>query len=110
MNALFGGLRAWMLQRLTALYLLAFGAFMLIRSLLVAPISFEAWRAWWQSPLVFVAALLFVAALCLHAWVGGRDVILDYVHPPALRAAGLVALAFGLAALAGGFVATLVAA
>ena len=25
--------------------------------------------------------LLFVAALLIHAWVGIRDIILDYVHP-----------------------------
>jgi len=109
MNAMLTGLRAWTLQRLTALYVLAFIAFVLSRCLIAPPQSFYLWQAWWRSPPLIAAGLLFVAALCIHAWVGGRDVILDYVRPPALRATALAVLALGLAALAGGFVLTLLA-
>ncbi|WP_200908059.1 hypothetical protein [Achromobacter sp. DMS1] len=38
------------------------------------------------------------AALCLHGWVGARDVALDYIHRPWLRLAvlALAASALGL--------------
>mgnify|MGYP006282472395 CR=1 FL=1 len=32
-----------------------------------------------------VATLLFVAALLYHAWVGIRDVLMDYVKPAGVR-------------------------
>ncbi len=28
-----------------------------------------------------LASTFFLLSLILHAWVGGRDIILDYVHP-----------------------------
>ncbi len=99
MSGLFTGLRAWTVQRITALYVLAFLVVMFIRFSIDPPYTFDAWRMWWRVPVIATATLLFFAALCLHAWVGARDVILDYVHPVRLRAAVLVLLAFGLAAL-----------
>jgi succinate dehydrogenase, hydrophobic membrane anchor protein len=45
-----------------------------------------------------VAFGLFALALLLHAWIGVRDVILDYVKPPALRLALLAAVALFLLA------------
>ena len=39
-------------------------------------------------------------AVLVHAWVGIRDVVLDYVHPFALRMAVLGSAAVGLAVLA----------
>lgn len=96
MSSLFKGLRAWTVQRLSALYVLAFLAFVLIRFSIDPPSSYAAWHAWWHAPAVLSATLLFLAALCAHAWVGGRDVILDYVRPPGPRACALSLLALGL--------------
>jgi succinate dehydrogenase / fumarate reductase membrane anchor subunit len=47
-----------------------------------------------------IAATAFLGALLLHAWVGVRDVILDYVHPVGLRVAALAVLGSGLMAMA----------
>lgn len=101
MERLLGGLRAWTLQRLSALYLLAFLAVMAVRALPAPPQNHAQWVQWWQPPWAAAAALLFFAALCLHAWVGARDVLLDYVKPRRLRAAllALVALMLALTAL-----------
>ena len=44
--------------------------------------------------------MLFFAAILLHTWVGLRDVILDYIHPPAARVTALATLAVGIAAMA----------
>jgi succinate dehydrogenase / fumarate reductase membrane anchor subunit len=53
-----------------------------------------------RDPAVSTAALLACAAILLHAWVGLRDVILDYVHPPAARFTALALLGVGIAAMA----------
>ena len=55
--------------------------------------SFDAWRNWVARPLVNAAIALLVLALLTHAWVGTRDVIMDYVKPVALRFSLLVLFA-----------------
>ena len=89
------GLKAWAIQRGTALYLTLF-LFYLVAKLAFssAPDSYDNWRAWMGHPLVSVAVLVFVAALLIHAWIGVRDIVIDYLRQPAARmvALGLVAL------------------
>jgi succinate dehydrogenase / fumarate reductase membrane anchor subunit len=48
---------------------------------------------------VGVSTALFFTALLLHAWVGGRDVLLDYIHAARIRFVSLAGLALGLIAL-----------
>ncbi len=94
------GLRAWLVQRFSAVYMLLFILFLLFNFFLDPPHSYLIWHGWMRNPGVSVATLVFFAALLLHAWVGVRDVIMDYVHPLALRVSALVLLGFGLMAIA----------
>ncbi len=94
------GLRAWLMQRISAVYMLFFILFLLVHFLLDPPRSYPAWHGWMRSPGVSVATVVFFAALSLHTWVGVRDVLMDYVHPPALRVCALALLGFGLIAIA----------
>ncbi len=98
---LFSGQRAFVAQRLSALVLLAYVAAAALRLAFGAPASFERWQAWSAGPLGAAVLLLLAGALIVHAWVGLRDVVLDYVHPLGLRLALLGAAATGFAALAG---------
>ena len=98
MRRMFTGLRAWLLQRLSAVYMLLFIGFFLIHFVVDPPHSYPAWHAWMMSTGVSIATAVFFAALLTHAWVGLRDVILDYVHPAALRVCVLALLGFGLTA------------
>ncbi len=79
------GLRAWLLQRLSAvylaLYILIMPALMFNRDLS----GYAAWRAWFGQPSTGVASAIFALALLLHAWVGMRDVLIDYVRIVWLR-------------------------
>ena len=92
-------MQAWLVQRFTALYMLGFSLFLLFHFAVDAPHSYEAWRDWILAMPVLLATALFFVALLLHAWVGLRDVVLDYVKPLALRIGVLAVLAFGLAGL-----------
>jgi len=79
------GLRPWLVQRLSAVYMAGFVTFVLVNLAGTQTIGFEAWRGWVAGPLVNAALALFVVALLSHAWVGTRDVVLDYVKPVGLR-------------------------
>ncbi|MEO8628096.1 MAG: succinate dehydrogenase, hydrophobic membrane anchor protein [Betaproteobacteria bacterium] len=93
------GLRAWLVQRVTAVFMLLFIVFLLLHFLFDRPCSYAAWHGWMSSPAMRIAAVVFFAALIAHAWVGLRDVIMDYVHPVATRVLVLALLGFGLAGI-----------
>jgi len=98
------GLKAWVVQRVTALYLAVFCVYLLIHFLVAPPPDYAAWRDWVAQPLVSLGLLVLVPVLLAHAWVGLRDVLMDYIKPLGLRvgllsAAAFVFLAAGLWAL-----------
>jgi len=79
------GMRTWILQRLTALYMLIY---MLVYSVVVVrnPISdFAAWRDLFAAPVSNIATVVFFFSLLFHAWVGIRDILIDYVPISGLR-------------------------
>jgi succinate dehydrogenase / fumarate reductase membrane anchor subunit len=93
-TALLSGSRAWLVQRLSALYLLGFLVYILLCvGLQDCRWTYDEWRAWILTTAMTVNVLLFFIALLLHAWVGLRDVILDYVHSSGSRIALLALVA-----------------
>lgn len=90
------GLRAWILQRLSAIYLALFLLYAGLRWLPAPPASYQVWRAWVADPWVGIAILLFFLSLLLHAWIGIRDVLIDYVHPFGVRLTLLTLTGVGL--------------
>lgn len=94
------GLAAWLVQRASAVYMLLFIVYLLAHFGLEPPDSFASWRGWIASPGVSLATGAFFCALLAHAWVGVRDVIMDYVRPVGARAPALAVLAAALAAIA----------
>ncbi len=99
MKSAFSGLRAWLVQRFTAVFLLLFILFILGRLIFDRPQTYDAWRSWLAGSGMRIALPVFFTALLLHAWVGLRDVTLDYVKPLAARTVLLALLALSLAAL-----------
>jgi succinate dehydrogenase / fumarate reductase membrane anchor subunit len=95
------GLRAWLVQRITAVYMLLFIVYLLARFTVDPPRSHLEWRGWILSPGISIIAFVFFAALFTHAWVGLRDVIMDYVKRPAARVFVLALLTGGLLAMGG---------
>jgi succinate dehydrogenase / fumarate reductase membrane anchor subunit len=93
------GLRAWLLQRLSAVVMLAFIVSALLRWWVAPPQSYAQWHDSMRHPPVIVACCLFFGALLLHSWIGVRDVLMDYVHPVALRLGLLTLLGLGLLAM-----------
>lgn len=91
------GQRAWLLQRFSALLLLAAVLAALLYLLAAPRPDWQQWRAFVGHPLGSICVLALACALAAHAWVGMRDVLLDYVHHTALR---LILLALSAGAIA----------
>jgi succinate dehydrogenase / fumarate reductase membrane anchor subunit len=84
----------WMLQRISAVYLGGFLLYALLHVWLHPHTDYAGWRAWITQPPVTIAWAGCVLALLVHAWVGLRDVVLDYLHHLGLRVAALTLIAF----------------
>lgn len=92
------GLRAWLLQRFTAIYLALYLVALIACLGLQGPFDYLQWRALMGAPWLGVGTALFMFALLLHVWVGVRDVLIDYIHPVWLRLAFMVITAVVLLA------------
>ena len=94
------GLADWLLQRLTAVVMVLFTIGFVACLLVHKPDTHAEWKALFSGTFVRVTTGLFFAALLYHAWIGMRDIIMDYVKPTGLRlllqSAVVVALAFYL--------------
>lgn len=79
------GLRTWILQRLTALYVVLYLLIFAITVFRLPLHDFAHWHALFVSPFANIATLLFFYSLLFHAWVGIRDILIDYVQVASIR-------------------------
>lgn len=79
------GLRPWLIQRISAVYIALFVIYTGITLAVAADVSYQQWHDWLFHPVNIIAVGLFVIALLMHAWIGMRDIILDYVHNTLVR-------------------------
>ena len=81
------GLRDWLAQRITAAIMAVYtviAAALILRS---SPFTHASLKELFSLGWVRIATLLFAASLAWHAWVGVRDILMDYVKPDGLRLA-----------------------
>lgn len=74
------GLDMWLVQRASAVYMALFLLFFLACALASPSLDYPGWRTLFQPLGMKVASLLFVAALLAHAWIGLREIFIDYLH------------------------------
>ena len=81
------GSRDWLSQRVTAVLMAVFTVVVVVQLLLPGEMGYYKWAGifapQWMKFLTFVV----IVALALHAWVGVRDIWMDYVKPVGLRLA-----------------------
>jgi succinate dehydrogenase / fumarate reductase membrane anchor subunit len=75
----------WLAQRISALVLLVAGSGLLLGFWFSYPFNYPEWHSAFQQTFVRLLVWLVVASLCLHAWIGLRDVLMDYVKPLGVR-------------------------
>lgn len=95
------GMRTWIMQRLSALYMLIYLVAFLVYISCLDAIGFKVWRGIFANPFINIATGFFFFSILYHAWVGIRDIMIDYVHWAPARfmlwvvvTAGLIALGF----------------
>jgi succinate dehydrogenase / fumarate reductase membrane anchor subunit len=79
------GLKDWLAQRVTAVMLLIYTLILLGTVLLTSELSYGVWAELFSQAWMKVATLLAVVALIWHAWVGVRDIYMDYIKPTGVR-------------------------
>lgn len=79
------GLRDWLAQRITAVFMVVYVAVLAALIAIDPPQDHTAWSGFFRHSWMRIATFLFFAALFWHAWVGVRNVLMDYVKPVAVR-------------------------
>jgi succinate dehydrogenase / fumarate reductase membrane anchor subunit len=79
------GLRDWLSQRITAALLALFTVALVLQLLLGGPLGYERWADIFAQQWMKVLTFVTIVALALHAWVGMRDIWMDYVKPVGIR-------------------------
>ena len=95
------GLRDWLAQRVTAIVMVAYVAILLISFLTGSNFSYEGWAGLFAQQWFKLFSLVTFLALFYHAWVGVRDIWMDYVKSAGLRLTLQIATMLWLIACAG---------
>lgn len=79
------GIKDWLIQRVTAvlmvIYLLVLASVLWV----VAPQDYAAWKSIFSHQWMRIASFVFLMSVFWHAWIGMRNILMDYVHPTAIR-------------------------
>ncbi len=81
------GLRDWMAQRATAILMAIFTVALLVQLLLPGEMGYDKWSRIFSSQWMKVLTFVLIISLLWHAWVGMRDIWMDYAKPAGLRLA-----------------------
>ena len=81
------GTRDWLAQRITAVVMAVYTLIALFVFASKSPFTHEAWKSLFTQGWMRIATLLFAVSLAWHAWVGVRDILMDYVKHDGLRLA-----------------------
>jgi succinate dehydrogenase / fumarate reductase membrane anchor subunit len=79
------GWRGWLGQRITAVIMLFYTLFFLAVLVSLPAIDYPHWRALWDLSIMRYATIIFVLAVLLHAWVGVRNIFMDYIKDTGVR-------------------------
>ncbi|QBC44817.1 succinate dehydrogenase, hydrophobic membrane anchor protein [Iodobacter fluviatilis] len=79
------GLKDWLVQRITAVIMLVYTVGVVAFLVLAQDASFAAWQQLFACTWVKVLTTISLFALLWHAWVGVRDIWMDYLQHVGLR-------------------------
>ena len=80
------GLRDWLAQRVTAAIMALFTLLLLAQVLLTkGDIGYDKWAGIFSSQWMKAITFTVILSRAYHAWVGMRDIWMDYVQPVGMR-------------------------
>lgn len=79
------GLHDWLAQRVTAVVMVLFTLFFAVNLLQQPGVDYDVWTKLFSNNVMRSFTLLFLLSLFYHAWIGVRDIVMDYVKPSGMR-------------------------
>jgi succinate dehydrogenase membrane anchor subunit len=82
------GLRDWLAQRLTAVVLAAYVLFFVAYLVVIrthGAVDYDQWAGLFAPAWMKVFTFIAILAVLYHAWIGMRDVWMDYVRATGIR-------------------------
>jgi succinate dehydrogenase / fumarate reductase, membrane anchor subunit len=79
------GFRDWLSQRVTAALMALFTLALVVQVLMPGPLGYDRWAGIFAAQWMKLLTFTVIIALVWHAWVGMRDIWMDYIKPVGLR-------------------------
>jgi succinate dehydrogenase / fumarate reductase membrane anchor subunit len=79
------GLRDWLVQRVTAVVMAVYVSAVAAWALWQPAFGYDVWTELFSGNMMRSFSLLFLLSLFYHAWIGVRDIVMDYVKPAGIR-------------------------
>ena len=79
------GMRDWLSQRITAVLMALFTIVLLAQLLFGGPLGYDRWAGIFSTQWMKVLTFVVFISIGWHAWVGMRDIWMDYIKPVVLR-------------------------
>jgi len=79
------GFRDWLAQRVTAVVMALFTLVLVVQLLFGARLGYERWAAIFSAQWMKALTFVVIVALLVHAWIGMRDIWMDYVKPVGIK-------------------------
>ncbi len=79
------GWRDWLVQRISAVVMALYTLLLVILLLWNGGLDYEAWKAIFAHSLFRLATFVFMLSLLWHAWIGVRNISMDYLKPIPVR-------------------------
>jgi succinate dehydrogenase / fumarate reductase membrane anchor subunit len=74
------GLRDWLAQRVTGIVMALYTLILLVLFFAGKNFSYEGWAGLFAQPWFKIATYVTILSLLYHAWVGMREILMDYVN------------------------------
>ena len=79
------GLRDWLAQRVSAAVMAVYVLAVVVYLLMQRSFGYDIWIELFSGNIMRSFSLLFLLSLFYHAWIGVRDIVMDYVKPAGIR-------------------------
>lgn len=95
------GMRDWLSQRVTAVVMTLYTALFLGVVLWHGGLDYATWKTLLAGNVFRIMTFLFMVSLLVHAWVGVRNILMDYAKPTSVRLSLQIVVVCVLIAYAG---------
>ena len=79
------GVKDWLAQRVTAIVMAVYTVILLVMFLTGQNFTYEGWAGLFATQWFKLFSLVTLFGLFYHAWVGIRDIWMDYIKPAGVR-------------------------